>query len=105
MQKRKDWRSILRFDIAANRSSVAAAFVAYRAELGIPRRCDVPTCPFHAAPLEWNGAPLPLILDHEDGNRFDQSPGNLRYLCPACDSQQETKGGRNRGRLKNVTAN
>jgi hypothetical protein len=49
--------------------------------------------------LIWEGSPLPLILDHVNGNRLDNSPHNLRYLCPNCDSQLATRGGRNRGRV------
>ena len=47
----------------------------------------------------WNGNQLKPILDHISGNRFDNSPGNLRYLCPNCDSQLSTRGGGNARRL------
>jgi hypothetical protein len=67
----------------------------------IPLRCDNPQCHFHAAPLEWNGKTLKLILDHENGNNTDNRPKNLRLLCPNCDSQlTDTKGGANRGRIE-----
>jgi hypothetical protein len=46
---------------------------------------------------------LGLILDHVEGNKYDNHPSSLRYLCPNCDSQLETRGGANRGRLSNVT--
>jgi hypothetical protein len=42
---------------------------------------------------------MPLILDHANGNRLDNRPNNLRYLCPNCDSQLSTRGGLNRGRV------
>lgn len=44
---------------------------------------------------DWNGQPLVLHLDHIDGNRNNQSLGNLRLLCPNCHSQTETYTGRN----------
>jgi hypothetical protein len=44
---------------------------------------------------------LGLILDHIDGCRENNSPNNLRYLCPNCDSQQTTtRGGANQGRVQ-----
>ena len=42
---------------------------------------------------------MPVILDHINGNRRDNSPKNLRYLCPNCDAQLLTRGGLNRGRV------
>ena len=55
------------------------------------------------APLVWNGKPLKLNLDHIEGNRYDNHPTSLRYLCPNCDSQLDTRGGGNKGRLTDVT--
>jgi len=48
--------------------------------------------------------PLPLILDHDNGNSCDNRPENLRLLCPNCDSQNlETRGGKNIGRVKSAS--
>jgi len=44
-----------------------------------------------------------MTLDHVEGNRFDNSPYSLRYLCPNCDSQQPTRGGKNKGRVTGRT--
>lgn len=69
-------------------------------ENGRPKRCDNPLCVFHIQPLEWNKKELRPILDHVNGNPKDNSPNNLQYLCPNCDSQQlRTRGGANKGRL------
>ena len=46
---------------------------------------------------EWMGKPITLWVDHISGNAADNSPNNLRLICPNCDSQSETFGGRNRG--------
>jgi len=83
----------------AKQGTVRRHYARWRKEEGIPHRCDEPSCRFYTEPLEWNGKPLPLILDHKNGVRLDNSLGNLRYLCPNCDSQQDTRGGANRGRL------
>jgi hypothetical protein len=48
--------------------------------------------------FEWNGKPITLVVDHIDGNAGNNVPGNLRLLCPNCNSQTETFSGRNKGR-------
>lgn len=66
----------------------------------MPTRCDNVACQFSTLPLIWNDKPLPLIMDHVNGNHCDNSPANLRLLCPNCDAQLSTRGGANRGRVK-----
>lgn len=46
---------------------------------------------------EWNNSPITLIVDHVDGNAGNNFPSNLRLLCPNCNSQTPTFGGRNKG--------
>jgi hypothetical protein len=43
---------------------------------------------------EWNGEPLVLRLDHINGVNNDNRIGNLRLVCPNCDSQLPTFSGR-----------
>ena len=63
-------------------------------------RCDTLVCQFHSQPLLWCGRQFPLILDHVSGNRDDNRPENLRFLCPNCDSQNtETRAGANIGKI------
>src|SRR5712691_4692956 len=86
-----------------DRGKIRRAYGRWRRERGIPERCDNDKCRFHTDPLVWNGQALPLILDHRDGNRYDNSPSNLRLLCPNCESQLPTRGGANRGRVRDKT--
>jgi hypothetical protein len=79
-----------------NQSLVKRHYLRARSE---PVRCDISSCIFHTQPLSWNGRPLVMILDHVDGNNCDNTPDNLRLLCPNCNSQQPTHGGANRGRV------
>jgi Zn finger protein HypA/HybF involved in hydrogenase expression len=39
---------------------------------------------------EWNGKPIPLQLDHVDGNHTNHKIQNLRILCPNCHAQTDT---------------
>jgi hypothetical protein len=99
------WRTVLRFsNVKVPQNKIARAYAKWRREQNIPDRCDNPDCQFHRGVLEWNGKPLKLILDHSEGNRYDNSPLSLRYLCPNCDSQLLTRGGGNRGRVVDLTA-
>lgn len=43
----------------------------------------------------WNNKELHLRLDHINGDKHDNRIENLRWLCPNCDSQQDTFCGRN----------
>jgi hypothetical protein len=46
---------------------------------------------------EWNNKPIVLEIDHIDGNSENNTPENLRYICPNCHSQTETYKGKNVG--------
>ena len=50
----------------------------------------------------WLGQPLPLRLDHIDGDGTNFALKNLRLLCGNCDSLQETYCHRNIGRKAGV---
>ena len=46
---------------------------------------------------EWTGQPIPLVLDHIDGNHKNGLLTNLRLICPNCDALLPTYKGRNKG--------
>ena len=46
----------------------------------------------------WRKQPIPLELDHINGNSDNNSELNLRLLCPNCHAQTPTHKGRNKGR-------
>jgi hypothetical protein len=41
---------------------------------------------------------LTLWTDHIDGNATNNHPSNFRLICPNCDSQSDTFGGKNYGK-------
>lgn len=69
----------------------------------IPIRCDNFVCQFYQSPMRWNGKLLEPILDHKYGVNGDNRPENLQLLCPNCNSQQPTHGGRNRDKVRQST--
>lgn len=100
----KSTDQVLRYrPTAISRSKVHRHYKRWREQHGIPRRCDMEGCQFGEQPLIWRNDELPLILDHKNGNNLDNSPENLRYVCPNCNSQLPTYGGRNRGRVVEAT--
>lgn len=46
---------------------------------------------------EWEGQPIPLVLDHIDGHASNNDVSNLRLVCGNCNMQLPTFAGRNRG--------
>jgi len=82
---------------------VRRAYLRWRRENGLADRCDNEACWFFTQALIWNAKPLRPVLDHREGNRYDNSPRSLWLLCPDCDSQLPTRGGANRGRVQDLT--
>lgn len=53
-------------------------------------RCGSIDCP-SPEPI-WKGKPLKIQVEHIDGNRKNNSPENLMFLCPNCHTQTVTYG-------------
>jgi hypothetical protein len=47
---------------------------------------------------EWMQNPMPIEIDHIDGNPQNNVRENLRLICPNCHAQTDTYKGRNIGR-------
>ncbi len=48
------------------------------------------------------GKPIPLQIDHIDGNSDNNTEDNFRLLCPNCHAQTPTYSGKNAGRYPNA---
>ncbi|WP_407839003.1 HNH endonuclease signature motif containing protein [Streptomyces sp. DSM 116496] len=59
------------------------------ASLGVPEQCAM--CGIEPT---WQGYPLPLEVDHIDGDWRNNQPDNLRLVCPNCHSTTDTYRGR-----------
>lgn len=46
---------------------------------------------------EWNSKPMPLEIEHKNGNSEDNSAENLSVICPNCHAQTDTYKGKNYG--------
>ena len=58
----------------------------------LPRRCA------GCGLKRWRGKPIPLELEHKDGDSTNNSLENLELLCPNCHAQTDTYRGLNIGR-------
>lgn len=47
---------------------------------------------------EWMGQPIPLVVDHIDGNPTNHKIGNFRLVCGNCDMQLPTYKAKNKGK-------
>ncbi|WCZ57231.1 homing endonuclease [Salmonella phage Kenya-K16] len=47
---------------------------------------------------EWSGVPIPLELEHIDGDHYNNEWDNLALLCPNCHALTPTHSGKNVGR-------
>ena len=54
--------------------------------------------------LEWQDQPIPLELDHIDGDHSNNQLENLRLLCPNCHAQTSTYRGRNTKHHKELSS-
>ena len=52
---------------------------------------------------EWLGEPIPLELDHIDGDHYNNILENLKILCPNCHAKTPTYRGKNKKSKKSET--
>jgi len=85
----------LRSDNAQYRSNIEVKKMIKQYNL-LPYKCA--RCEINS----WNNESIVLELDHIDGDAFNCSLSNYRYLCPNCHSQTHTYRGRtiNTGKKK-----
>lgn len=48
--------------------------------------------------MEWNDQPIPLEVEHIDGNSENNSLDNVVMICPNCHAQTPTYKGKNKGK-------
>lgn len=84
---KKDWDLLFAQGLLSERSVLRKHLIKSQGNL-----CQLCQCPG-----EWHNQPLVLIVDHINGDASDNKPGNLRLLCPNCNSQTSTFSGRNKG--------
>lgn len=91
----KPWEDILVLHTANQKKGRTSHLRRALIESGVPHVCL--EC---GSPPSWRGKNLRLEIDHVNGNNWDDTRGNLRFLCPNCHSQTETYGYRPQKKLK-----
>ncbi|MFJ2832127.1 HNH endonuclease signature motif containing protein [Streptomyces sp. NPDC087263] len=93
-QRRRTAEEILTVDTSAHARRVPSSRLKRAiGELGVAERCAL--CGIEGV---WLGEPLPLEVDHVDGNWRNNRIENLRLLCPNCHSTTDSYRGRGKGR-------
>lgn len=68
---------------------------------GTRRRFLLRTCPHQyeiCKETQWQGQPIPLVMDHIDGNSTNNIRSNFRLICPNCDALLPTYKIKNKGK-------
>jgi hypothetical protein len=88
--KRKSWEQVL---VKSNGVDREETFRLRRCLLEYGREHKCEKC---GQLPEWNGFPLILQIDHVNRDFTDNTPGNLRFLCPNCHTQTDGYNGSKR---------
>jgi hypothetical protein len=83
-------------DYLSNKYSIGSNMLKHRLfnEKLLERKC------YSCNLTQWMGFPIPLELEHIDGNHQNNNLDNLTILCPNCHSFTSTYRGRNKGSYK-----
>lgn len=78
-------------DVMENRKKFSTSNLSkYLKEFGCMNQCDI--CKLE----KYRGRKINFVLDHINGNPDDNRFGNLRFLCPNCNSQTDTYCAKNK---------
>lgn len=89
---KKSWEEFL---VKSNKNRRLPAHIVRRSLIEFGREYKCAICGNNG---EWNGQKLTLQVDHVDGDKCNNSPENLRFLCPNCHTQTINYGSK---KLKN----
>jgi len=64
---------------------------------GTPFRCN------HCLTTTWQAQPVPLQINHIDGDRSNNLRGNLELICPNCHALTDTYCGKNAKNIRRIT--
>jgi len=83
------------FKIKKETNDILNNLIPYRSTSSLKKRLykeglKSPICELCQQGEEWMGKKMSLILDHINGDRFDNRLENLRIVCPNCNATLET---------------
>jgi hypothetical protein len=96
---------IYKKDKKPSQETIKRRFLEYLKDNGIEQKCCFEDCPTHPLGNSWRGKSLQLIMDHKNGNNWDNRLENLRLICPNCNAQLETHGGKNKKEIEEIFDN
>ena len=80
----------------------SAPIQSYKLKRRLLRARALEPCCYGCHLTRWRDAPIPLELDHINGNNRDNRLENLRLLCPNCHALTPTYRSKRRPRLSSV---
>ena len=97
----KDMFKIYKKDKKPSQETIKRKFLQYLKK----QKCCFEDCPTHTMGNSWWDKRLHLIMDYINGNTWDNQLENLRLICPNCNAQLETHGGKNKKEIEEIFDN